>query len=554
MFPCFDGVFCCDGKKGVFGYVNSQAFHFQKSIEFKHKAILHNVIFLRGIEFLIFGTYIFLKALLLSNSMENGGFKVSNYLARKTKISFEGIFCILVGLISLLLSFLLFGFLPSYLAIIFVKINKHFLLRNFVFAIFKAGLLTFGFFVLKFLSGFEHIYDFNYACNIVVCPSKKGYLAKNYLNFLIFGFIFSLFMITFLSIATSPIFKFLINLTVLIACFSIAYEILCQVDKIQNPKFAKWFSFLSVGKKNQTALLVARSAYWECKMIENTDDKNQKMSVVLAYVQNKLIENNINDFMEAQWLVCGVLGKKPTELLFVGSVSKSQEQAIKSVLERRIKGEPLDKIFGKKDFYGMEFKVDQNVLSPRSETELLAEQVILASKDKNFDILDLCTGSGALAVAIKKNTNCKMYASDVSKNALEIAKYNAKANDCKIKFCQSNMFADLNKKQKYDIIVSNPPYIKSGDIENLDMEVKFYDPLMALDGGEDGLAFYKIIASESPKFLKKNGMLFLEIGIGQAGDVKKLLKKNFVGIKVLKDYNQIERIIIARKKENVRKN
>ena len=116
------------------------------------------------------------------------------------------------------------------------------------------------------------------------------------------------------------------------------------------------------------------------------------------------------------------------------------------------------------------------------------------------------------------------------------------------------MFADLNKKQKYDIIVSNPQYIKIGDIENLDMEVKFYDPLMALDGGEDGLAFYKIIASESPKFLKKNGMLFLEIGIGQAGDVKKLLKKNFVGIKVLKDYNQIERIIIARKKENVRKN
>lgn len=554
MFPTFDGVFCCDGKKGVLGYVNGQAIHNQKTIDFDKKPIIHDILFLRGLEYLIFGTIIFFYGFLLSNKYEQTNIFAIDYLSSKTKFSAKSIFCFFIGIFSVIFSFLFFGFLPSFLAIVFVKINKFFLLRNFVFAIFKAAFLFLIFFVLKYLSGFDRIFDFNLACNFVLAPNKKGYLAKNYLNFLIFGFIFSIFMITFFSVATNPVLKCIFNFVVFLICFSVSYEILNIVDKSNNTKFAKFFCFLSVGKKNQTALLVARSAYWECKMIENTDDKNQKMSVVLAYVQNKLIENNINDFMEAQWLICGVLNKKPTELLFVGGVTKNQEQTIKSVLERRIKGEPLDKIFGKKDFYGLEFKVNSFVLSPRSETELLAEQVVLACGDNNFDVLDLCTGSGAIAVAVKKNSNCRMFACDISKNALEVAKYNAKTYDCKIKFCQSDMFAGLNKKQKYDIIVSNPPYIKSGDIEGLDKEVKFFDPLIALDGGDDGLLFYKKIASESPQFLKKNGMLFLEIGFGQAKDVAKLLRKNFVKIKVLKDYNQIERIIIARKKENVGKN
>ena len=287
-------------------------------------------------------------------------------------------------------------------------------------------------------------------------------------------------------------------------------------------------------------------------MIENEQTKDVKLSVVLAYVQNKLLQAGIEAKPEAQWLVAGTLKLKLNDLLFVSSITSLEEQSIKNVLNRRIKGEPLDKIFGEKEFYGLMFKVNNFVLSPRYETELLVEQVLLEIKDKKVNILDMCTGSGAIAVSIKKNSNADLTACDISLQALETAKENAKLNKAKIKFLKSDMFNDLKINQRYDIIVSNPPYIPSRDIEKLDKEVKNYDPKIALDGGDDGLDFYKIIANESVKFLKQNGMIFLEIGFGQAEMVKKILKKNFEKIKVVNDYNNIERIIIARKKKNVR--
>jgi release factor glutamine methyltransferase len=213
---------------------------------------------------------------------------------------------------------------------------------------------------------------------------------------------------------------------------------------------------------------------------------------------------------------------------------------------------PLTKIFNHTSFYGYDFYVDKNVLSPRQETEQVVEEAIKFIKNINSEktkVLDLMTGSVAIAVTIAKQTRAKIFASDISEQALSVAKKNARDLKAKIKFIESDIFNGI-KKIKFDIIVSNPPYIPSRDILSLDDEVKKYDPILALDGGEDGLYFYREIAEKAYDYLKPNGLLVLEIGEDQGQSVKKLLQKSFENIRIKKDYSGNERIVIAKLKGN----
>ena len=213
---------------------------------------------------------------------------------------------------------------------------------------------------------------------------------------------------------------------------------------------------------------------------------------------------------------------------------------------KRAKHIPLTKIFNRANFYGFEFYVNENVLSPRPETELLVEEVVKEVKERNnkkTKVLDLCTGSGCIATVISMKTGLKVFASDISESALDVARQNAKNLNADVKFVESDLFNSI--KHKFDIIVSNPPYIKSQDILTLEEEVKDNDPLISLDGGEDGLYFYKEIAKIAPLYLNKNGKIFLEVGFDQAKSVKKLLQNNFENIKIKKDYNGIDRMVIA---------
>ena len=216
--------------------------------------------------------------------------------------------------------------------------------------------------------------------------------------------------------------------------------------------------------------------------------------------------------------------------------------------ERRAKGESIDNIFGFTEFYGLSFDVNKKVLTPRMETEILVEQVLKAEKEfTDCKILDLGTGSGAIAIALACNCGAKITAVDVSKAALTTAESNAKKNGVKIEFLHSNLFEDLKRKHKFDIIVSNPPYIPTEDIKKLDKNVRECDPILALDGGEDGLDFYRAIITEAPKRLNEGGLLFFEIGKGQAPAVRKLMRENgFVEIKTIKDYSKIERVICGK--------
>ena len=209
---------------------------------------------------------------------------------------------------------------------------------------------------------------------------------------------------------------------------------------------------------------------------------------------------------------------------------------------------PIQYITNNQEFMKLNFFVNQNVLIPRSDTEILVEEVINTYKNEHVKILDMCTGSGCIAISLKKYMqNSEVYGIDISKEALKVAQINAQSNNVDVKFKCSDMFADIQDKD-FDVIVSNPPYIKTQVINTLDKEVK-NEPIIALDGGEDGLYFYKKIINEAFNFLADNGMIFLEIGFDQKEELTKLIKadKRYELVKTKKDLGDNDRIVVVKK-------
>ena len=271
----------------------------------------------------------------------------------------------------------------------------------------------------------------------------------------------------------------------------------------------------------------------------------QKLSQLVEKTKEKLCANGIDEPAEAEWIISILLDVKRSDLSSDKLVSPKNIDKINKVVDERITGRPLWYCIGDTDFCGYKIKVDERVLIPRPETELLVENA-LKCVNKESKVLDLCTGSGAIAIAVKKQSDAVVTAVDVSNSALDLAKENAKLCDAEIEFIESDMFSALNEsgERKFDVIISNPPYIKSEDILTLQKEVREFEPTLALDGGADGYDFYKIIAENAVDYLNKNGVLFLECGIGQAKDIASMLK-GFSSVEIIKDYENIERIIKA---------
>ncbi len=269
----------------------------------------------------------------------------------------------------------------------------------------------------------------------------------------------------------------------------------------------------------------------------------------------KLKESNIEQpSLIARILLANLLNIEKEKLLIIdeNQLEEKIKQQYNTQIQEIINGKPIQYITNSQEFMKLKFYVDENVLIPRADTEILVEQVInICSKtNKNLKILDLCTGSGIIAISIAKYVNnCELYASDISKNALEIAKKNAVSNnvDKKITFVHSNMFENL--KDNFDIIVSNPPYIKTRIIKTLDKQVQ-NEPHIALDGGEDGLEYYKIIVKNARNYLRINGYLCVEIGYDQKIQVKNIIEKEniFDNIYTKVDLYGNDRIIIAKRR------
>lgn len=248
--------------------------------------------------------------------------------------------------------------------------------------------------------------------------------------------------------------------------------------------------------------------------------------------------------LDARLLLEEVCGTSRNDLLAHGDEPVEEErcEAYLDFIEKRSRHIPLQHILGYQEFMGLRFQVTGDVLIPRQDTETLAEEVMRHLHD-GMRILDLCTGSGCILLSLLKYSNhCKGVGSDLSEAALRVAEGNARSLGLEAEFIRSDLFERITGK--FEIIVSNPPYIPSGEISGLMEEVREHDPLMALDGGEDGFFFYKKIIAQAGDYLHPGGMLFFEIGCSQGDAVSSLMRQaGYQKVRVRQDLSGLDRVV-----------
>ncbi|QHI72035.1 peptide chain release factor N(5)-glutamine methyltransferase [Aminipila terrae] len=260
--------------------------------------------------------------------------------------------------------------------------------------------------------------------------------------------------------------------------------------------------------------------------------------------------------VDAERLLCHMLNLDRGELFMIWSKTMEDSQCNRyfDLIDTRATRIPLQHITGVQQFMGYDFKVDKNVLIPRLDTELLTEAVMdyAGCFKGKITVLDLCCGSGAIGISLAKLCkNMKVVCSDISEEAIRLTKENARTLKANVTIKKGDLFEPFKGRlgnTKFDIIVSNPPYIESEIISTLDEEVRTHEPHLALDGGEDGMDFYRQILKEAPKHLGKGGMLFLEVGHNQGNIIADKLAHmgQYTDIEIRKDYNDFDRVVICK--------
>ena len=253
------------------------------------------------------------------------------------------------------------------------------------------------------------------------------------------------------------------------------------------------------------------------------------------------------DESDTDWILAEVTGKRRSELASTKSVTKQQFESACEIAQRMSDGRPLQYALGNTEFYGIKLSVGPAVLIPRPETEELAEKVIDDVRSHGGGrVLDLGTGSGAVAIAVAVSSPAEVTATDISAAAVEVAKANAINADAKVRVLEGDMFVPV-KSERFDVIVSNPPYIPSADITGLEERVRRFEPVSALDGGSDGLDFYRAIAREADDHLLPGGRIWLEFGIGEADEVRDIFAEAGYTTRIFRDMQGTERMLRAEK-------
>ena len=352
--------------------------------------------------------------------------------------------------------------------------------------------------------------------------------------------------------------SFIVKIIFLPVVAGISYEVLRLLSKTDSvlvlPLKAPGYLLqkLTTREPDDPMIECAIAAFKKAKEME--DDPNSpersfvtetKLSKLLETMKSRFEKRGI-DASDAEWIVSLTLDIPRSALSQERIVSRKECREIVNIFDERMTGRPLWYIFGDTDFCGCKIKVDERVLIPRPETELLVRQALAALKDGD-SMLDLCTGSGAIAVAVAveaaKKKNVTIVGADISEDALEVARENARINQASVTFVKADLFDGI--RGKFDLITANPPYIKSGEIASLDQEVRDFEPRIALDGGEDGLDFYRRIAERIRRYIVRGGMCIMECGEGQAQEIIRIFREtarcDFA--MVVRDDAGVERIV-----------
>ncbi len=360
------------------------------------------------------------------------------------------------------------------------------------------------------------------------------------------------------SVVSNEFLRILIKLVCLPITAGLAYELLMV---IANSNFFLFYPLrlpgmllqkITTKEPTDDMLEVAIASFMAVRELDENPDMPTYDKLTFKYVidakrfANDLFEKSGVKDAEAdvEWIISAVTGTPRSAIKPYDELTMTQYEKITSYVKERATGKPLAYVLGDTSFYGIEIKCDERALIPRPETEELVKCVLDNAKEKNT-VLDLCTGSGCIAIALSKLNGYKVTATDISDKALSLAKENAERLGEEISFVKSDMFENVDGT--FDVIVSNPPYIKTKDIKSLQKEVRDFEPESALDGGEDGLKYYEIIANNAATHINDCGMIFLEVGIDEAESVAKLLEKDF-DVEIKKDIEGIDRIVFGRKK------
>lgn len=389
--------------------------------------------------------------------------------------------------------------------------------------------------------------------NVKKCSRIHDRCGTTFMFFVMFVSIIVFSLVNSL-VQAEKIYRILLKIALLPVVAGLSYELLKALAKTDSvlvlPLKAPGMLLqtITTSEPDDDMIEVAiRSFNTVLKMDEDQTIKPQKFitptdsDTLLEEVKKILQEGGVLDTADAEWIVAISAKMKRSDVIKTKrNVSASTAEKALNYAKERATGRPLWYVIGDTEFYGYKFKVDERVLIPRPETEEVVDKAMPYIRPNSY-VLDLCTGSGAIAVAVKKSKGCFVYATDISEDAVNLAKENAELNDAEVIFSVGNLFEPLDRK--FDVIISNPPYIKRDDIKGLEREL-FYEPNIALDGGEDGLDFYRRIKDNFTDYLKENGTLVLEVGDKQAELVQEIFK-DYETI-VRQDLNGVERIVIVK--------
>lgn len=505
--------------------------------------------------------------------------KFQKWLAEKFQVSLMDVVTGFSAILGVLLAIGIFIFLPRFLITIIPPVQntiwEYILLGVFKLVIFIAYLA-----IILLLKDIRRLYQYHgaehktinaYERGVELTPEKVRDCSRihdrcgtSFLFIVLFINIVIISLVTwafhtYVITVDNSITKFFINLglelILLPLIAGISYEILKFLARFDN-KFVAIFKApgmllqktLTTREPEEDMIEVAIAAFKKVLEMDN-DQSVPETEFITGGLLSKMLEATKKEFKDAgidesdaEWIYAITLGIKRSDLVRQRTIKSSESKAIHGIVKERLAGRPLWYIIGDTEFYGCKIKVDERALIPRPETELLADTVV-KSAENGDKILDMCTGSGCIAVSVAKalkGKNVSVTAADLSDAAIMLAEENAKLNDVNVTFVQSDMFT--NVRGRYNIIVCNPPYIKSGEIPFIQKEVREHEPRVALDGGEDGLEFYRILAKNVKSYLAKDGMLIMECGEGQANDILQIFPKRDYAI-VIKDLAGVDRFV-----------